>query len=354
MGIKRSRRAITAGRILLVASVAVVLLGIGCFCAARRFVSKPVLDLGSKEREFLFIPTGANFDDVMLLLESKSLLADAEAFRVMASLTDYDANVRPGRYELKPSMSAKGLVDVLRRGLQSPVNVTFNNIRKLDALAGALARNIEADSAAIYAAMLDTAFLAQCGMDVSTLPALFLPDTYQVWWSITPSELMQRLKKEYDRFWTQERKAKADSVGLTVMGVSTLASIIDEESNVESDMRIIAGLYLNRLSIGMPLQACPTLKFAMGDFTVKRILNADMQIESPYNTYKYPGLPPGPIRIPSKRALEAVLNPTPSDYLFMCARPDGSGLHDFARTLKQHQQNANNYHKALNRQKIYR
>ncbi|MGN0000940.1 MAG: endolytic transglycosylase MltG [Marinilabiliaceae bacterium] len=354
MAIKKSVSVMRPMRAIIgLVVVFLLVIGVALFCFRRYWLS-PVLDLKGQQKEHLYIPTGSTLDDVTNLLNLKGWLADEDAFSLMASLMSYGPDVRPGRYALQADMSARTLVAMLRSGNQDPVNVTFNGVRNLNKLAGMLTRNLETDSASLVALMADTAFVTRCGFTQPTLPALFLPDTYQVWWNIDPEDLMLRLRKEYDKFWTKERLQKADSLKLSPVEVATLASIVEEESNDLEDQKIIAGLYLNRLRIGMPMQACPTLKFAMGNFAVKRIVNADMEIDSPYNTYKHVGLPPGPIRVASKRGIDAVLNYTPNDYLFMCARPDGSGKHDFAKTLAQHQRNANTYHKALNKRKIYR
>lgn len=320
----------------------------------RRYVSSPVLTIGEGESADLYIPTGADFEDVLTLLQSKSLLADEEAFVLMSSLMSYPSAVRPGRYRLSSSLTARSLVRMLRAGAQTPVNVTFNNQRTLESLAGCVARYVEADSAQLIAAMADSALLAEWGLTRATAPAIFLPDTYSVWWNEAPRSFVVRMRREFDAFWSPTRLAKADSLGLTPIQVSILASIVEEESNDHDEQKTIASVYLNRLRIAMPLQACPTLKFAIGDFSIKRVTFADMKVESPYNTYKYAGLPPGPIRIPSKGAILAVLEAADTDFLYFCARPDGSGRHDFARTLAQHQRNAARYHQALNNRRVYR
>lgn len=341
-------------RALLVCGVVLAALLVVVCVHARRFLFSPVLTVAEGETADLYIPTGADFDDVLTLLNAKSLLADEDAFVLMSNLMSYTSGVKPGRYKLSPSLSARSLVRILRAGAQTPVNVTFNNLRTLESLAGVVARYVEADSVELLAAMGDSSLLAGWGLTRATAPAIFLPDTYSVWWNEAPRSFVVRMRREFDAFWSPRRLAKADSLGLTPVQVSILASIVEEESNLHDEQRTIASVYLNRLRIAMPLQACPTLKFAIGDFSIKRVTFADMKVESPYNTYKYAGLPPGPIRIPSKGAIMAVLEAPDTDFLYFCARPDGSGRHDFARTLAQHQRNAARYHQALNSRRVYR
>ena len=201
--------------------------------------------------------------------------------------------------------------------------------------------------------MNDSTWCDSLGFTRETIPALFIPNTYEIYWNVSPERFMARMKQEYNRFWTEERRKKAEALGLTPVEVSTLASIVEEESAVADEYPTIAGLYLNRLKAGMPLQADPTVKFAAGDFALQRILDKHLAIDSPYNTYKYAGLPPGPIRIPSIRAIDAVLNPAHHRYFYMCAKEDFSGRHNFAATLAEHNRNANRYRAELNRRKIY-
>lgn len=354
MPIKRTSLRIRPARLIATLGLFFVALAVVALIILRRYVVSPVLTLEDGRTEFLYVPTGADFDDVVMLLDSKGLLADKEAFVSMAAMMGYTSAVKPGRYELSRGLTARSLVAMLRTGSQKPVNVTFNNVRTLQSLAGTVSRYLEADSVELLAAMCDTASLAAWGLAPQAAPAIYLPDTYSFWWSVRPRAFVERMHKEYVHFWNKGRLHKADSLGLSPIQVSTLASIVEEESNLPDEQRIIASVYLNRLRISMPLQACPTIKFALGDFSIRRVSHSDTQVDSPYNTYKNPGLPPGPIRIPSKKAIDAVLNAADTDFLFMCARPDGSGRHSFARTLAQHQRNASEYHKSLNQRKIYR
>ena len=192
----------------------------------------------------------------------------------------------------------------------------------------------------------------QYGFTKENFPSMFLANTYELYWDTSEEQFMDRMKKEYDRFWTDERKMKAERLGLSTQDVITLASIVEEETKTKSELKTVAGLYLNRLERGIALQADPTVKYAVGDFTLKRILNKHLEVDSPYNTYKYAGLPPGPIRIPELNVVEAVLNPGEHDYIYMCAKPDYSGEHAFAKTLAEHNRNADIYHTFLNQEKI--
>ena len=208
------------------------------------------------------------------------------------------------------------------------------------------------DSSNLARLLMDSTYCAQIGYSTETLPCLFIPNTYEVYWTMTPEAFVKRMQKEHDRFWNKERKAKAQSIGLTPEEVVTLASIVEEETANNAEKPMVAGLYMNRLHAEMPLQADPTVKFALQDFGLRRILHAHLETESPYNTYKHTGLPPGPIRIPSIQGIESVLNYTRHDYLYMCAKEDFSGTHNFAATFTQHLANARKYQQELNRRKI--
>ncbi|MBP5392745.1 MAG: endolytic transglycosylase MltG [Bacteroidaceae bacterium] len=259
---------------------------------------------------------------------------------------------RTGRYHVEPEMTCLQLFRLLRNGTQEPMNLVVPSARTMDRLASALSQSLMVDSAEIAQALTDSSYLDTHGYTTATIPALFIPNTYEVYWDISVDKLVERMESENNRFWTADRKAKAEALGLTREQVSTLASIVDEETANNGEKPMIAGLYLNRLRIGMPLQADPTVKFAVGDFSLRRILNKHLLVESPYNTYRVVGLPPGPIRIPSIAGLDAVLNHTEHPYLYMCAKEDFSGTHNFARTLSEHYQNARRYINALNERGI--
>lgn len=297
----------------------------------------------------LYIPTNADYQQVLDSLYSNDLVGDKNSFEWLAQKKGYPDHVRPGRYILKNGMSNNQLVNLLRGGLQTPVKLTFNNIRDIRSLAGRVGQQIEADSVDLVALLSDQDTLQSLGFNKQTIPAMFLPDTYEFYWNTSAEQFVKKMKREYDRFWNEERLNKAKSVGLTPVQVSILASIVDKETNKTDEMARIAGVYLNRLRDGWLLQADPTLVFASGDFELKRVLNVHKEIDSPYNTYKYAGLPPGPICIPSLAAINSVLNPEKHHFYYFCAKEDFSGYHNFAKTLSEHNRNAERYQRALSR-----
>ena len=261
--------------------------------------------------------------------------------------------VRTGRYVIGPNTDILTLYRKLRNGQQDPILLTIPTSRTMDRLAGALSKKLMLDSLTLVNAFTDEEFCQQMGYNTATLPALFIPNTYEVYWDISLKGLMARMQKENKAFWDTEREQKAKKLNLTHEEICTLASIVDEETANDAEKPIIAGLYLNRLHKGMLLQADPTVKFAVGDFSLRRILGKHLQKESPYNTYLNIGLPPGPIRIASIMGLDAVLNHREHNYLYMCAKADFSGTHEYASTFSEHQKNARNYIRALNARNIH-
>jgi len=312
------------------------------------------LSVADSDRPFLYIPTNSAFDDVCRLLEEAGL-HDAESFRWVAGKMNYPDKVKAGRYRLTDGMNNIELVRMLRSGRQTPVKVIFNNIRFNTQLAGAVTASIETDSASIMALLTDSVYLAEnFKLNPQTVLSLFIPNTYEFFWNTSAKGFMDRMAKEHERFWTETRRQKARDANLTPLQVSILASIIEEETQKDSEKPTMAGVYINRLNKGIPLQADPTIKYALGDFTIKRVLKQHTEIQSPYNTYLHVGLPPGPICVPSIASIDAALNYSKHDYLFFCAKEDMSGYHNFARTLQQHTRNAQAYQKALNSMRIYR
>ena len=302
----------------------------------------------------LFIHNGDKYDQVERLLHENGCLTNLKTFRSLAGIKEYNVNVRPGAYRLQPGWSNNQLINILRSGAQTPVMVTFNNIRTREELAGKLSHQLQCDSAAFLSAFKNDSNAIRNGFKPETFPALFIPNTYSIYWTTTPESFLSRMKREYDLFWNESRKLKATASGLTTDQVATLASIIQEESNKNDEKPVIAGVYLNRLRKSWPLQADPTIRFALGDFSVRRILTAQLSVESPYNTYVNLGLPPGPINIPEISSLDAVLNYVVHDYFYFCAKDDFSGYHNFAKTLSEHNRNALKYQAALNKKKIYK
>lgn len=306
------------------------------------------------EERVLLIPRGADLDQVLDSLKATGIIEDEQVFRWVAEGKKYGAKVRPGRYVVPSGTSMNALVNKLRSGEQDPVRVTFSNIKNIPQLAGQVAKYLEADSLSMIRAIEDPANLKRLGFTRETIISLFLPNTYEVWWTVTPNDLIDRFAKEYKKFWTPERQAQARAMKLTQSEVSTLASIVQAETGKAADAPMIASVYLNRLRIGMPLQADPTLKYALGIDTLNRLLHGDKRVDSPYNTYTHTGLPPGPINLPEPRYLDAVLQPAKSNYLYFCAREDLSGYSNFSTTYQQHQVNARRYQQALNKRGIFR
>ncbi len=263
-----------------------------------------------------------------------------------------EAKPRTGYYTILQGETVLDVYRKFRNGLQTPINLTIPQVRTMDMLAGYLSRKLMMDSTSLSNSLRDTLFCSRLGYTPQTLPALFIPNTYQMWWNISMDKFILRMQKENAAFWNKERSALAHKIGLTHEEVITLASIVAEETAYVPEMPKVAGMYIRRLQIGMPLQADPTVKFAVGDFSLRRIYNKHLEIESPYNTYKNKGLPPGPICIPSIKAIDAVLNHEQHGYLYMCAKEDFSGSHNFARTYSEHLANARRYVQALNKRGI--
>lgn len=301
----------------------------------------------------LKISQDANFKQVSDSLIQKGIVNDLVTFSFVAKIMDYQEAVKPGLYKINPKMSNRELVRLLRSGQQTPVNITFNNVRTKRDLAEKITRNLEIETDDFLEILEDSAYAAKFGLKEETVLSLFIPNTYEVYWNVTAVDLFDRMYKEHNRFWTEERKAKAAKLGMDPTEVSTLASIVQAETAKADERPKVAGVYINRLKRNMPLQADPTLIFAIGDFEIKRVLNVHKEIESPYNTYKYTGLPPGPINLPDISALEAVLNPQNHSYLYFCAKEDFSGYHAFATNLKDHMINARRYQQALNAARIF-
>lgn len=313
-----------------------------------------IFEVNINSEYVLYIHEGATFETVLEELMASNILNSEKAFKWVAKKKDYPMAVKPGRYLLKKGMNSNDAVNMLRSGLQDPVNVTFNNCRINEDLAGKVSKYIAADSISVLELFSDTAKISEFGFDKETFRAMFIPNTYQFYWTTSAEQFAVRMKQEYDRFWTEERKSKAAEINLSPVEVIILASIVQAETAKEEELKTVAGLYINRLSRGQLLQADPTVKYAVGDFSLKRILNTHLEIESPYNTYKYVGLPPGPINFPETSSIDAVLNYEKHKYLFMCAREDFSGYHNFAVTLTEHNRNAEKYRAALDANKIWK
>lgn len=328
---------------------------VGAAIVGYRFYDKifqPNVNIEDNKSTYLYIPSGSGFEEVMKSIINQDILEDPSSFRWLAIKKNYHNHIHAGRYLISDKMNNNELVNLLRSGKQAPVKVTFHNIRNDAQLAGALAEQLEADSAAILERLKDDAYMEKFGFSNETARLMFIPNTYEFFWDTSADELFKRMHREYNAFWTEKRIKKAEEAGLSPVKASILASIVQLETSKQDEMARIAGVYINRLKRGMALQADPTVIYAMGDFTIKRVLKRHLEYDSPYNTYKYPGLPPGPIYLPSPVTINKVLDYEKHNYLYFCAKPDFSGYHNFAKTLTQHNINARRYQRALNRNGI--
>ena len=308
----------------------------------------------NSEEAILYIPEEATIQQVVDSMRQRRYLEDVVSFMFVSKMLDYNENIKAGRYKLTKQMTNLQAVRHLRSGIQAPVRVTFNNIRLKEDLAKKITRNLKASPQEILDLLNNPQYTKSLGFDTTTIMTMFLPNTYEMYWSSTPEEIFERMKYEYDRFWNDERKAKADSLGLDPIKVSILASVVQAETFKNEEKPIVAGLYINRLEKGMMLESDPTVVFALRGFGMKRVLKRHLEYDSPYNTYKNEGLPPGPINLPEPSSIEAVLNYERHNYIYMCAKEDFSGYHRFASNYRQHINNANKYQRALNRRGIYK
>ncbi|MFV0420088.1 MAG: endolytic transglycosylase MltG [Dysgonomonas sp.] len=303
---------------------------------------------------YVYIDEKRDYNALLEELKDSARLESVSNFDVLASALNYKDNIKAGRYAVNSNMDIYTLIKNLRSGHQTPVKLKFNNIRTKDNLAERIGEQLMFGEEKLLSQLDNPQKCEELGFKPETVIAMFIPNTYEVYWDVSANSFLERMKHEYNTFWTDKRKSEAKEIGLTSLEVSTLASIVEEECTYSTEYPIVAGLYLNRLHIGQPLQADPTVKFAVGDFGLRRILNKHLEVDSPYNTYLHQGLPPGPIRIPSIKGIDAVLNYTKHDYFYMCAKEDFSGYHNFATTHSEHQQNAAKYRMALNARKIYK
>lgn len=334
--------------IALVVIIVLSLAGTGIFYYLR-FFGPNVTD----KQQYLYIKTGSTLDDVFKTINEQGIVKDTTSFLQSAQSMKY-VKVKPGKYRLKSGMSNRNFINMLKSGNQEPVTLAFHNIRLKDQFAGFVSKKIEADSVSILRLLDSAKFAEQYGFTTDNIYTVFIPNTYQIYWNTTPEKLFKRMYANYEKFWTPERKQKAAALKLTPQEVSVLASVVDAEALHDDEMPVIAGLYLNRLNKGMKLQSDPTVIFAVNDFTIKRVLNRDLITNSPYNTYMYKGLPPGPIMMPSVNAINAVLDYKKTDYLYMCAKADFSGNHAFATNEADHRVNAKAFQQALNDRNIKR
>lgn len=331
--------------VITVSAVAVLVAGV-CLWVGLRYLTDNRMPNFSKEYVLYVYP------DMSAETALDSIAAGAGVIRPgsmdrCAGKEDLGGRICPGRYEIDPSMTSIYVVRMLCNGWQSPQKLTLSGtIRSKGKLASVIDRQMMVDSVTVDSLLNSNEFLQQFGFDSTNVFALFLPDTYYMYWTATPDEIFSRFRKEYDAFWTEDRLAKADSLGLNQMEVSILASIVSGETLKSFEYPAIAAVYLNRLRIGMKLQADPTVAYCF-DYKLNRILRVHTRVDSPYNTYRYAGLPPAPINVPPKACIDAVLNPDRHDYLYFCASPDFNGTHRFASTYREHLVNARAFQRAL-------
>ena len=302
--------------------------------------------------KIFYIGNSDNFDNVVSALDYQKLIDSRSNFELVSRLMSYQKSVKPGRYKIQANSSYRSLILDLRSGKQDPVKLTINNVRTLDELASKLAQNIVVDSIEMLRFLESDTITNSYNITNDEKMTLFIPNTYQVYWNTSPKLLVDRLVNEHDKFWNEERSVKAKKLDLTTSEVYTLASIVDKESIQQNEKPRIAGVYLNRLEKGIPLQADPTVIYAVGDFTLRRVLNKHLEIDHPYNTYKNSGLPPGPIGMATISGIESVLDREEHDFLYFCAKPASNGEHAFAKTLSGHNRNAAIYRSWLNQQGI--
>jgi UPF0755 protein len=307
-----------------------------------------------KKTGMLYIPTGSDFQHVVDLLKQGDYLKDRSSFQWVAARKNYQDRIRPGAYLIKMGWNYNQLIDLLRAGVQIPVKVTLNNFRFREELAARLARYLEPDSAAFMDVLNSEKIATDLGFTCESFPMLIIPNTYEIYWNTSPGKFIKRMKWEYDRFWNESRKKKAADLELSPLQVVTIASIVQEETNRNDEKSRMAGVYINRLRRGWLLQADPTVKYAINNFLIKRVLFEYLSFDSPYNTYKYAGLPPGPINSPDITTIEAVLNAEHHNLMYFCAKEDFSGYHNFAKSLTEHNRNAARYQNALNKYNIWK
>ncbi|WP_179320246.1 endolytic transglycosylase MltG [Winogradskyella helgolandensis] len=307
------------------------------------------------DEAYIYVPTNASYTEVRSQLEP--LLNDMDAFDALAQQKKYTTNIKAGRYVISKGMNNNEIINSIR-SKNLPVKIAFNNQHSIKDLAGRISMQIEADSLTLEKVMLDDTFLTKNGFNKATALGMYLPNSYEFFWNTSAEAFRDKMLVEYNRFWTDARKAKAEKLNLTPNEVITLASIVHEESKQADEQPRVAGVYLNRLRIGMPLQADPTLKFAAYQLPqyqntiIRRVLNIHKDISSPYNTYQNTGLPPGLIAMPDLSAIKAVLNPESHSYLYFAADAKRIGYHKFAKSLGQHNNNAREYHRYLSSQGI--
>ena len=323
-----------------------------CSVYIYQMLYSPNFLINSKEK-FIIINEKTEFNELIKSLERDTIINDILSFSVLSKIMEYQENIKEGAYKVNTNMSNYDMITMLRSGNQTPINITFSYARKINDLAEKITKKLKMSDDDLVNYLYDN---IEDYNDFNKLDiiSIFLPDTYEVYWNISPKNLTEKIYSEYKKFWNKERLIKLDKINLEQKEAIVLASIVASESRMLDEADRIAGVYMNRLNRNMRLQADPTLVFAANDYTIRRVLNKHKRIKSPYNTYIHKGLPPGPIRLASKNYIDAVLNYEKHNYIFMCAKEDFSGYHAFATNLTDHNRNAKKFQKALNLRKIYR
>ena len=308
----------------------------------------------NNERVRIYIPSHSTYSAVVDTLMRNGCIASREAFDAMSKFRRYTDHVKSGSYIVESEMAYYDLVNKLRAGNQDPIRVVIGRQRMLRTLCDNLGDRFEFSSGELYRLLCSDSVCNSYGFTRANILAMFVQDSYDFYWNISANDFLNRMHREFDSFWNNTRRSKCNALNLTPAEVTALAAIVDEETNNDKEKPLIASVYLNRIRKHMPLQADPTVRYAVGDFTIRRVLKQHTLIDSPYNTYLRMGIPPGPICIPSEVAIDAVLANKKTDYLYFCAKEDFSGSHNFAATLAEHQRNADKFHKALNARNIKR
>lgn len=319
----------------IILGLGIVLLAIAAFVYVKAFSANTKFE---EDKKYVFIPTGATYEDVVKILSSE--VKDIQGFKFVAEKRSYDSNVFPGRFLLKKGMGSFQIVSALRHN--EPLNLSFNNQETIEKLVSRVSSQMEVDSLTLMKSLKDSVFMNQNGFNEETILAMFIPNTYEVKWNLSANDFRDKMAKEYKRFWNDERLAKAKALNMTPVQVMTLASIVHKETVKQDERPRVAGVYLNRLKAGMPLQADPTIIFALRkkannqDLVIKRVFEGDLRINSPYNTYVHLGLPPGPVAMPDISAIDAVLSPENHKFIYFCASVERFGYHEFAETFNEH------------------
>ncbi len=336
---------------LLVIFFLFIIISVAGICLYFRNITNTGFDI--RETVYIEINNKKDYADIIQQIQDKAKVEDLTNFERISSLLKYPSNIKSGRYAIDPDMNVLEAIRLLKSGRQIPVKFTFNNIRTKEDLADRIAAQLMLERNEIMTALSDPDICSNYGFTPETIVCMFIPNTYEVYWNIPVDNFLDRMSREYHIFWNTTRLKKAESTGLSPIEISILASIVEEECYYTDEYPIVAGLYLNRIRKNMLLQADPTVKYAVGDFGIQRVLNKHLAVDSPYNTYIYNGLTPGPIRIPSIKAIDGVLNFSLHNYIYMCAKEDFSQRHNFAVTHAEHARNSRKYQAALNKLRIY-